>query len=438
MRTLAWFSPMPPDPSGIAGRSAELVAALRHHYDIAVFDARNAHDFLWQHRRTPFDLPVYQLGNSSLHDFIWPYLFRFPGLAVLHDGHLHHARASTLLRQRRDDDYRTEFAANHPEVSPDLAELAIRGFDTHLYYRWPMTRLVVQASRLTASHAGPGTPAWEAGISAPDIVPIRLGEGIPLEEDDKRKARREVRVRHGISDDAVIFGVFGGLTPEKRVTEVLSAFAALVPYHAEARLLLVGQPASHYAVQDEIGAHQLGERVIVTGFVEDDAFTTYLAASDVSLNLRWPTAREMSGPWLRALAARVPTVTTDLSHLARMPALDPRTWTIVHTSEANTVPEPVRVGIDLLDEAHSLKLAMRRLASDGALRDRLARAGHAFWQREHRFDRMVEDYCGVIERAVQAPVPTAPLPPHLRHTGEERLSEILGALGQRQNLWSTI
>ena len=26
-------------------------------------------------------------------------------------------------------------------------------------------------------------------------------------------------------------------------------------------------------------------------------------ACDVSLNLRWPTAREMSGPWLRALAA---------------------------------------------------------------------------------------------------------------------------------------
>ena len=38
---------------------------------------------------------------------------------------------------------------------PDLAELAIAGFDNHLYYSWPMTRLVVQASRLTAVHAEP-------------------------------------------------------------------------------------------------------------------------------------------------------------------------------------------------------------------------------------------------------------------------------------------
>ena len=47
------------------------------------------------------------------HDYLWPYLFRYPGLTVLHDAHLHHARAA-LLRTRRADDYRAEFAANHP------------------------------------------------------------------------------------------------------------------------------------------------------------------------------------------------------------------------------------------------------------------------------------------------------------------------------------
>ena len=72
---------------------------------------------------------------------------------MLHDAHLHHARAAALLRTQRADDYRAEFVANHPGVTPDLAELAIAGFDNHLYYSWPMTRLVVQASRLTAVHA---------------------------------------------------------------------------------------------------------------------------------------------------------------------------------------------------------------------------------------------------------------------------------------------
>ncbi len=72
---------------------------------------------------------------------------------MLHDAHLHHARAATLLRTKRADDYRAEFVANHPGVNQDLAELAIAGFDNFLYYEWPMTRLVVQASRMTLVHA---------------------------------------------------------------------------------------------------------------------------------------------------------------------------------------------------------------------------------------------------------------------------------------------
>src|SRR5688572_16116998 len=124
---LAWFSPMPPVRSGIAACSADVVPALAVEHDIDVFvdepvvrvaaarAVSSAHDFLWRHRQHPYDLIVYQIGNSSHHDYLWPYLFRFPGLAVLHDAHLHHGRAANLLRERRAADYRAEFAANEPE-----------------------------------------------------------------------------------------------------------------------------------------------------------------------------------------------------------------------------------------------------------------------------------------------------------------------------------
>ena len=65
-----------------------------------------------------YDLVVYQLGNSSVHDFTWPYLFRWPGLVVMHDTSLHHARAQALLGRLRLDAYRAEFAWNHPGVRP--------------------------------------------------------------------------------------------------------------------------------------------------------------------------------------------------------------------------------------------------------------------------------------------------------------------------------
>src|SRR3954466_1933252 len=160
---LAWFSPLPPARTGVAGRTAETVEHLRARgYDIDIYvdrrpsrpaaGAASAHDFVWRHRLEPYDLPVYQFGNSSHHDYIWPYALRYPGLVVLHDTRLHHARAAMLLRERRADAYATESAWNEPGVPPAAAELAVAGFDSRLYYEWPMVRMLLAVSRLVAVH----------------------------------------------------------------------------------------------------------------------------------------------------------------------------------------------------------------------------------------------------------------------------------------------
>ena len=72
---------------------------------------------------------VYQLGNAPCHDYMWAYLVRYPGLVVLHDGQLHHARGRMLLQrwQPRRDDYRREFRFNHPDANPTVAELGAVG-----------------------------------------------------------------------------------------------------------------------------------------------------------------------------------------------------------------------------------------------------------------------------------------------------------------------
>lgn len=446
MRRLAWFSPMPPARSGIAVNSAEVVSALRDEFEIDVYvdepiaraaqqnvgaqPLRSAHDFVWRHQLNRYDLIVYQLGNSSAHDFLWPYLFRYPGLAVLHDAQLHHARAAALLRQRRPDNYRREFAAAHPEASRDLAELAVKGFDSYLYYTWPMTRLVVQASRVTGVHAAMMRERLLDEVPGARVESLALGHGERLSEARAASARAEIRRRHDIQEDAVVFGVFGGLTPEKRVPQVLEAFAATLPYAPGARLLLVGEPAAHYDLASDIARHRLERAVTVTGYVDDAAFTDHIAASDVSLNLRWPTAREMSGPWLRAIAAARPTVTLDLWHTSHVPALDPRTWSVVHASPAmESVPEPVMVALDVLDELHSLGLAMRRLAVDADLRMRLSRTAATYWEREHSHERMLADYRRVIDIALVTPDPVPDLPAHLRTPGDEKLRALLDRFG---------
>jgi glycosyltransferase involved in cell wall biosynthesis len=459
---IAWFSPLPPVRTGIADASAELVAALRTRgHDIDPYPDAAAHDFPWTHRQRAYDLIVYQFGNSSHHDYQWAYALRYPGLVVLHDTHLHHARAAFLLRERRAADYRAEFAWNHPDVPADAAELAIAGFDSQLFYRWPMVRSLIDASRLVAVH-GEATRA-QLLDSIPDaagkVVSVRLGHGQFVSPDQRQESRRRIRATLGIADDEVVFGLFGGLTPEKRIPQVLAAMRALAPYAPTARLLLAGAAAAHYDVHAGIAAHGLQARVIVTGYLEESALTAHLAACDVSLNLRWPTARETSGAWLRALAAGVPTIITDLAHLGDVPSLDPRTWQEDRlwalgvglwdeTTETTEVlkpaplkplkpkaqsPKPVSIAIDILDEDHSLRLAMRRLAQDAELRERLGRAGQAWWQREHSLEQMVDDYERVLAAAASRPgnAPDAAdgAPPHLRSDGDRRLHALLAPFG---------
>ena len=461
---LAWFSPMPPVASGIATCSAELVAGLADEHQIDVFvdepvarmragaDApptlHSAHEFVWRHRAMPYDLTVYQLGNSSHHDYLWPYLFRYPGLAVLHDAHLHHARAAALLRTKRPDDYRAEFAANHPGVARHLAELSVAGFDNHIYYACPMTRLVVEASRMTVVHARSLAAGLNAEIPGANVRCIHLGHGERLSDAAVSAARTKLRQKRRIPEGAVVFGVFGGLTPEKRVPQVLDAFEAVLPYSPDAHLLLAGAPASHYDVVGDVDRRGIAEHVTLTGYLETEGMLTdCIAACDVALSLRWPTAREISGPWLRALAAGRATIIMDLEHLADVPALDPRTWRlnpgsgiansefspleaeVTIPSPESSIPDAVTIAVDVMDEAHSLRLAMRRLAADPALRALLGSAGRAYWEREHSPARMLGDYCAALQAAAALPVPDPPLPRHLVNDGDDRLATLLAAFG---------
>ena len=165
---LAWFTPLPPVRSGIAGYSFELLPGLAANYQIDVFVAghpttfqipderlsvRDAHDFVWMHARRPYDLVVYQLGNATCHDYMWAYMVRYPGLIVLHDGQLHHARGRLLREQRRFDDYLDEFSFDQPGIDPAVGELGISGRLDSLTFLWPMRRVVVESARMLAVHS---------------------------------------------------------------------------------------------------------------------------------------------------------------------------------------------------------------------------------------------------------------------------------------------
>jgi hypothetical protein len=82
---VAYYSPMPPERSGIADYSAHLLPALRERIEVEV---------VRRGRKRPVrgtDLALYHVGNNpDAHGWIVEALRRRPGIVVLHDFVLHH------------------------------------------------------------------------------------------------------------------------------------------------------------------------------------------------------------------------------------------------------------------------------------------------------------------------------------------------------------
>jgi glycosyltransferase involved in cell wall biosynthesis len=446
---LALFSPLAPIRSGISDYTAELLPHLapRHEIDVYVQDdvfrhypeaeahgARvcRAHDFVSRQVLAPYDLIVYQLGNATCHEYMWPYLMRYPGLVVLHDGQLHHARARALLRRDRKEDYRAEFRYAHPGATPDIAEFVIAGLQGPVYYMWPLVAAVVRRARLVAVHNPRLADELRDAIPDARIETLRMGVS----------EMPDVGVSTGNADAAperITFAAFGLVTPEKRIPQILRALAAIARVAPGARLRLIGETAPHYDVRADAEAHGVVDRVEITGFVPDDALASELQRCDVCLCLRWPTTRETSASWLRCLAAGKATVINDLTHLVDIPTLDPRSWTVLDARTAaegaarRLRPEDaVAVSIDILDEDHSLELAMRRLATDAGLRASLGRAARRHFEAHHTLPQMAEDYERLLGQAVRLPIPDAAdiaLPTHLLDDGSARLRRLLAEIG---------
>ena len=304
---VAYFSPMPPEASGIADYSALLLPALRRHVDVTVVK-RGA-------RRPPrgVDLAVYHIGNNpEVHGWILDALRRTPGLVVLHDFVLHHLVAGVTIGRRDGPGYLDAMEREHGVVGRLIAHGVL---DKRLPPRWearpeefPLAGEVLALARGLIVHsryverrareagfrgviARVPHPAWPVPEVAPAEIP-----GAPL------------------------IGAFGNVNDSKRVPQLLEAFARLRAEHSGARLLLVGATSPGFDLDRRLQRLGLqGDGVVREGFVDEQRLWALMAACDVHVSLRSPTMGETSGTAIRALTLGKPLVVTDVGWFSELP-----------------------------------------------------------------------------------------------------------------------
>src|SRR5689334_24816430 len=240
---VGFYSPMPPQRTGVADYSASLLAALRQRGGVELAPAR-------------CDIPLYHLGNNPLHAEIYRRALERPEVVVLHDAVLNHF----LLGQLDEAAYIDEFVYQYGEWNRQLAQELWRHRSSSAadsrYFEYPMLKRVAErslavvvhnpaAARIVREHA-PGARIEEIPhLFDPPVLPT------PAEA---MRFRQSI----GAAPDRFLFGVFGYLRESKRLMAILDAFR---PLEGGASLLVAGEMVSRDL--DRSAAALLGGRNVI-------------------------------------------------------------------------------------------------------------------------------------------------------------------------------
>lgn len=330
---LAFISPLPPEKSGIADYSAELLPELAQYYNIDVVVAQeevsdpwiNAHCTIrdvafFERNAHGYDRIVYQFGNSLFHDHMFRLLDRYPGIVVLHDFYLgglfahlelyggvsgfwasalYHSHGYRALQARFDPAKELDIVHNCP-VNLSLLQKA-QGLIVHSNY----------SRQLAESHYGDGFARDWAVVPFPRRLPDVV---------DRGEARRAL----GVGPNDFLICSFGILGETKLNQHLLDAWLKTsMASEGNCHLVFVGQDSQNNPYCEQlrraINASPAKGRIRITGFVPPETYRHYLQAADIAVQLRALSRGETSASAFDCLAYGVPTIVNANGSMVELP-----------------------------------------------------------------------------------------------------------------------
>ena len=366
---LAYYSPMPPERSGIADYSALLLPALRERIEVEVVRRGR--------KRPPrgTDEALYHVGNDpSANAWIVDALRERPGVVVLHDFVLHHLVAGMTLARGDRNAYLDLMEREHGVAGrllaygvmdkriPALWESRAADFPLATYVLDHATALIVHSRYVrdqarASGYEGPidvvPHPAWPA----PELEPERVADG-------------------------TVVACFGVVNASKRIPELLRATADARHAHPDLTLLLVGPVAPGFDLERRLQRLGLaGDGLVREPWVDERRLWALMAGSDVLVNLRHPTMGETSGSVIRGLSLGKPVLVSDVGWFSELPR-----------NVALAIPPDE-------DEVATLTAALELLASRPEVREAMGTNAADLARREHAVGRVAELYVAALERS---------------------------------------
>lgn len=388
---LAYVSPLPPERSGIADYSADLLRELTRWYDIdvvvrdpeapnsdyvkAVCKIRSVDQF--RSSANTYDRIIYHFGNSEFHAHMFELLESFPGVVVLHDFYLSGIQAWSELTGIRPFSFSRSLFLSHGFSA------VLRRFqadDIHeVISEYPASLDVLQNALSVIVHSRHVRELFKKWYPDNSICSTEL---IPLIKPihSRGNCRVEARKSLGISESALLFCSFGLLGQTKLNDRLIRSWQlSNLNHQDDALLIFVGEPSGVFG-ETILSMAAQSPNIRITGWVNDEAYQKWLAAADVGVQLRTNSRGETSAAVLDCLAAGLATIVN------------------AHGSLGELDPECAWVLPDAFADSE-LTLAMEALANDPVHRRRLGACAQAVIRSKHNPRHCAAQYATAIEVA---------------------------------------
>ncbi len=327
---LAFVSPLPPERSGIADYSSELLPALGEFYHIDVVVDQDLVEDTWvnancqirtvgwfRENAWQYDRILYHFGNSVFHRHMFELARSFPGVVVLHDFYLSGIIAHMTMHDHLTGFWERALYDSHGyQAVVDRYKTANSASIIHKYpANIPALRDALGVI-VHSQHSKDLAAKFYGANFADDWGMVPHLRHLP-EKLDKSKIRKELRY---LDDDFIVCS-FGAMGPLKLNHKLISAWMkSKLSQSKNSYLIFVGtEPEGEYAVQVQKLINSAKSQIRITGFAPTDSYRKYLAAADVAVQLRSMSRGETSGTVIDCMANELSVIVNAHGAMAELP-----------------------------------------------------------------------------------------------------------------------
>ncbi len=359
---LAYFSPLPPQKSGISDYSEALLPYLSNYFDIdlwvsgiipdkrvskkyRVIDYHKSKSRFVQLRT--YDCILYNLGNNpEFHVEMYEAFLENPGYVILHDFVLFYLITGYHLEYHKDrEGYIQEFYENHENEGIHAVKNLLRDPVPPLQFKnpemYPLIKKVIEKAEGIIVHSESTKKMLLLNGCPPQkIAKINQINYSDMNFNISRQQIEKIKKKYGIDSNALLITSLGYIAPTKRNEQVIKAIKEIISTSKiPIQYLMAGE--GNYI--DGL----LDNNIKKTGFIPKDDYEKIVACSDIIVNLRYPSMGETSATVIQAMTAGKPCVVSDAAWFSELPD--------------NSV---IKISIDYIKENDNLVQSLMVLISD--------------------------------------------------------------------------